>query len=277
VPNSRLAHRSSITLSANGLPTDISLEITGAVLGYLPSVHFVLDVDETLGYGKRNLPPRSKGLYNQLAKDLWRNIWKIAEKVVKEEEERDWTLSGNLFDPRAEASAIVDPASAEGKALQELLGWTTLPKTEEDVVASYFYMAGRGLVPRYGFVRLNDNTVYDAITTAVAPAAIPRPEELLTVEFKPSTLELCQSDEMGRQRFQDMQLGIVWEVTEQTALPPDYACVAKEGDIGFTGYLPGANYRLKHGRHSVQIIALKDIFRDASPTVSNNGQPTRPT
>ncbi|EQD46843.1 hypothetical protein B2A_08704, partial [mine drainage metagenome] len=198
-----LAHKSSITLSVNGLPTDISLEVTGAALGYLPSVHFVLDVDETLGYGKRNLPPRSKGLYNQLAKDLWRNIWKIAEKVVAEEEERDWTLTGILFDPRAEASAIVDPASALGRALQEHLGRTTIPRTEEDVVASYFYMVGKGLLPRYGFVRLNDITVYDAIATGVAPASVPRPEELLTVEFKPSTIALCQSDEMGSNDSED--------------------------------------------------------------------------
>jgi len=256
-----LGHKSSITLAVNGLPTDISLEVTGAALGYIPSVHFVLDVDERLGYGKRNLPPRSKGLYNQLAKDLWKNLHKLAGYIVSEQEDRDWTLTGVLFNPREELATIIDPATREGGALRRLLGRIAYPRTEEDVVGAYFFMSGAGLVPRQRFLRLNDVTVYDGLAADSESNSVPMAEELLTVEFKFSTLQLCQSEEQGRQRFQDIQLAIVWEATDQADLPPGYSSVAKEGDIGFAGYLPGANYRLKRGRNWVQVLALRDIFQ----------------
>lgn len=256
-----LGHKSSISLSVNGLPTDISLEVTGAALGYIPSTHFILDVDETLGYGKRNLPPRSKGLYNQLAKDLWRNLQKLAGSVVAEQEERDWTLTGILFKPKEEAALILDPGSPEGRVLLDKLGRLSIPRTEEDVVATYFFMAGKGLLPRFRFVRLNDVTVYDGLSGAPDSEEVPRPEQLLTVEFKFSTQQLCQSDEQGRQRIQDLQLVIVWESTDQADLPPGYTIVPREADIGYSDYFDGPNYRLKGGRHSVQVIALKDVFQ----------------
>ena len=271
-----LGHKSSFALAVNGLPTDISLEVTGAALGYIPSVHFVLDVDETLGYGKRNLPPRSKGLYNQLAKDLWKNLQKLAGSIVTEAEDIDLTVTGIHFDPKVEVASVVDSATPEGNALRTELGRITLPRTEEDVVGSYFHMAGRGTVPLYRFVRLNDVTVYDGLTARPDGEGTPKAEELLTVEFKFSTLQLCRSDEQGRQKFHDIQLAVVWEATDQADLPPGYSTVPKEADIGFSGYLPGANYRLKHDRHTVQVLALRDVFQELVHPTTGSERPALP-
>ncbi len=82
-----LAHKASLGVSVNGLPTDITLDASGAELGHVPSVHLVLDVDETLGYGKRNLHPKSKHAYNNLMKDLWRNLHKLAKLIVRRRRE----------------------------------------------------------------------------------------------------------------------------------------------------------------------------------------------
>jgi len=256
-----LGHRPTITLSVNGLPTDISLEVTGGALGYVPSVHFVLDVDETLGYGKRNLPPRSKGIYTTLMRELWRNFQKLASFIVAEDETIDRTMTGITFDLKEEWGKVIDSNIKEGKELSENFGRITYPRTEEDVVQAYFYLAGKGIIYPYKYVRLNDNTVYDAL--AVDPNSRPplTPEQLLTVEFKYSGAQLCESDEEGRQRFQDIQLAIVWEIGELENFP-DYVAVQKDGDISGFKYPPSANYRLKHGRYSVPVICLKDNMLD---------------
>jgi len=258
-----LAHKSSIAVSVNGLPTDIVLEVTGAELGYVPSTHLIVDVDETLGYGKRNLAPRSKGVYNLLVKDLWKSLYRLAGNIVPEEEEFDLTIKGKHFDKIAELKAALKTKQEDERRKAEILGRLTIPRTEEDVVATYFSMAERGLVPRYNFLRLNDVTVYDGLAFPPGTTRALKEEEILTVEFKFSTYGLCESDRERRQRFEDIQVLIVWEATDSEDLPPDYFCVPREGDVGYTKYLEGVNYRLKHGRHSVQVIALKDIFEES--------------
>lgn len=256
----QLAHRSSFSLSVNGVPTDILLEISGSELGYVPSVHFVLDVNETLGYGKRNLAPRSKGLYNQLGKDLWRTLHKLAKLLVAEDEEFDWTNTGTPFDKPAEFANVIPQGTTTSARTLELLGRVTLPTTEEDVIGTYFHLAGKGFVPAYRFVRLNDRTIYDGLAIRPAPPAAFKENDLLIIEFKRDTADLCKSDETRRQRFEDIQLAIVWEASPDEDLPIDYVSVNHDADIGYSTYLPGANYRLKKGRNSVQVLALKDIY-----------------
>ncbi len=258
-----LGHRPTVTISVNGLPTDISLEITGGALGYVPSVHLVLDVDETLGYGKRNLPSRAKGIYNDLIRELWRNLSKLASFIVAEEEAIDRTLDGVPFDLKEEWSKIRDEESKEGKELIQSFGRCTIPETEEDVVEAYFFLAGKGVVHSYKYVRLNDRTIYDALVVNPEITSKLAPENLLTVEFKYSAKQLCQSDEEGRQRFQDIQLAIVWKMGDLEEFP-DYSAQPKEGDVSSFKYLPSANYRLKHGRNSVSVICLEDILKDRS-------------
>ncbi len=257
----KLAHKSSFSLSVNGLPTDLALEITGAELGYLPSVHLILDVNEPLGYGKRNLPPRSKGLYNQLGRDLWKTLHQLAALLVAQQEERDLSLVGVPFDKTKELGTIprTDPPLLERQ--RSFLGRLSAPQTEEDVIASYFHMAARGLVPEYQVVRLSDHTIYDGLFTLPGADGTRLTErDLLTVEFKRSTADLCEADLVRRQNFEDIQLAIVWEATPDSDLPATYVCVTRETDLGFRDYRDGANYRLKHGRHSVQVLALKDVY-----------------
>jgi Histidine kinase-, DNA gyrase B-, and HSP90-like ATPase len=259
----KLAHASSIALSVNGLPTDILLEFTGSELGYVPSVHFILDVDETLGYGKRNLPPRSKGVYNALGRDLWQNLHKLAGYLVAEDDEFDWTAAGTRFDRAMEFGKVLPDTDPRRAIAEDLMGRVTLPETEEDVVAAYFHMAGRGLVPPYRFVRLNDRTIYDGLTAAPKPPNSFQDGNLLTIEFKRSTSDLCRADESRRQRFEDIQLAIVWEASADEDLPIEYASVTREADISYPNYYSGANYRLKKNRNTVQVLALKDIFEAA--------------
>jgi hypothetical protein len=264
-----LGHRPTITVSVNGLPTDITLEVTGGALGYVPSVHFVLDVDETLGYGKRNLPPRSKGIYTALMRELWRNIQKLASFIVAEDETIDRTLTGTTFDLKEQWGKVIDKNSKEGRELLENFGRVTYPETEEDVVQAYFYLAGKGIVYPYKYVRLNDNTVYDALAVDLNSLSPLTPEQLVTVEFKYSAKQLCESNEEGRQRFQDIDLAIVWEIEEMDNFP-DYISVPKEGDVSEFKYPPSANYRLKHGRYTVPVICLKDILLERISEVPPN-------
>ena len=257
----KLAHKATFALSVNGLPTDIALEITGAELGYLPSVHFILDVNEPLGYGKRNLHPRSKGLYNQLGKDLWRTLHQLASLLVAQQEDRDQTVQGKRFDKTEELTKVPRTQQDVAEMRSKYLGRLTLPETEEDIIQTFFFMMAKGHVPYYKVIRLSDHTIYDGILSSgdVGLSAI-NEGDLLTVEFKKSTADLCESDSSRKQIFEDMNLAIVWEATKDEDLPSGYFSVAKEVDISFKGYRPGVGYRLKHNRNYVQVIALKDVF-----------------
>lgn len=246
-------HRSTIGLSVNGLPTDISLEISGGELGYVPSVHLILDVQETLGYGKRNLPPRSKGMYNALAKTLWVNLRKLAKLVIGNvEPDTDPTLTGNRMNPNEELAKIIIDRDRREKYF-ELTGRVTEPETEEDLISVYYYMVGKGLLKKYEWMRLNDNTIYDAMAK-VTDSSGP-----LTIEFKYDIKSLCESDFEGRQKFSEMDLAIVWKSTSEETILDEYTCIPKEVDTNFKNHLPDVNYRLKHDRNTVQVIALKDI------------------
>jgi len=258
-----LAHKASASLSVNGIPTDLTIEITGAELGYLPGMHLVIDVDETLGYGKRNLAPTSKGAYNKFATDLWKTLHHLAGYIIGEEEERDLTVVGVRFNKPAEFRKIFDLGVDSNRRRAELLGRASLPESEEDVVATYFSMAARGLVPLYQFIRLSDITIYDGLALRTESIDAANEGDIIVVEFKPNTYELCKSDEARRQRFDEMQLAIVWEANDPADLPPNYTTLHREADIGYSGYLPGANHRVKRGRDSIQVIALKDIVEDA--------------
>jgi hypothetical protein len=134
---------------------------------------------------------------------------------------------------------------------------------EEDLIASYFHMVGRGELKKYKWIRLNDNTVYDALAYSPdLPESDEAEEKMLTVEFKFSLEELCKSDEERKQRFEDIHLAIVWKVGDNENLPADYELLPKEADTGFMEYLPDVNYRVKHVRRSVQIICLEDIYNE---------------
>lgn len=247
-------HRSTIGLSVNGLPTDITLEVSGGELGYVPSVHLILDVDEKLGYGKRNLPPRSKGIYNDLAKTLWINLRKIAKLVIgTTDSDTDKSITGNKFDLNEELSKII--VDNRDKYF-EITGRISAPETEEDLISTYFYMVGKGYLQKYQWMRLNDCTIYDAF------AKDPEDVGPFNIEFKYESKSLCESDERGDQVFRDMKLAIVWKLTPNDRLTPGYSVVSKEQDIGLKNWYADANYRIKRDRDYVQVIALEEIVEE---------------
>ncbi len=178
-----------------------------------------------------------------------------------EEESYDPTIFGKIFNKSRENAKVERSDHRNRDIMLDILGRSTLPETEEDLVSVYFHMVGRGLLTRYNWLRLNDITVYDGICFAPdLPIARESDITMLTVEFKPTLCALCESDEAPKQRFEDINLSVVWEADANTELPPNYNVVNKESDTSFTDYLPDVNYRVKHGHYFVQVIALKDIF-----------------
>ncbi len=250
------AHRSMIGLSVNGLPTDITLDISGGELGYVPSVHLILDVDETLGYGKRNLHPRSKGIYNDLAKTLWINLRKLSKLIVgTTDSDTDKSITGIRFQPEVENSKILD--SAKKAHYYRITGRITEPETEEDLIAAYFHMVGKGYLKGYRWMRLNDSTIYDGY------AQLPEGSNPFNIEFKYDSKSLCERDSSGDQMFRDITIAIVWKLTSNEELLPGYNFLYRDQDISFSkNYYPDVNCRIRHDRDYVQVIALKDIVED---------------
>jgi hypothetical protein len=76
-------------ISINGLPTNISLNLPHGALSYLNNVYIVLDADYTLGFGKRNLPSRSKGIIDAFFVDAWNMLRSVAPLIVGQREGTD--------------------------------------------------------------------------------------------------------------------------------------------------------------------------------------------
>ncbi|GAG89811.1 unnamed protein product, partial [marine sediment metagenome] len=53
-------------------------------LGYLLNIHFIIDLDTTLGYGKRNIPSVVKGQVDAFFADIFRLLRRLARAIVGE-------------------------------------------------------------------------------------------------------------------------------------------------------------------------------------------------
>ena len=78
-------------ISINGLPTNIGLNVvtSSGKLGYLLNIHFVMDLDTTLGYGKRNIPSVVKGQADAFFADIFNLLTRISSLIVGERESRE--------------------------------------------------------------------------------------------------------------------------------------------------------------------------------------------
>ena len=249
-------------LSVNGLPTNISLSTPRGALAYLNNVHIVLDVDCTLGFGKRNIPGRTKGIIDALFADLWAMLRRVCPLVVGIKEGKDPTDFAS-WDKELE----YDNYKAAENTFRDLpIFLQIVPKEEQEVVALFYELVGRKLLSGYFPFRSGGNrALYDALyyisdSNADRVPKTLKPRDLKVVEFKYHLSEIITEFENTEKFLSGIDLVICWDNDCDEDRPTDYNVHSLERE-GIDP-LPGAQFRIQRGTDSCQVLALKDFMEN---------------
>ena len=245
-------------ISINGLPTNISLNLPHGALSYLNNVYIVLDADYPLGYGKRNLPSRSKGIIDAFFLDAWNILRRVAPLLVGQKEGTDPSQFA-VWDKEEELDNYEDGDNLLGPLP---LFFKTTPQEEQEVVSLFFELIGGRLLRGYFPFRVGGNrTTYDALffidqnEGEKLPRKI-RPRELKTVEFKFQLSGLIQ-DFMEEVKFlDDIDLVVCWENDCNDDLEYNISSLERDGIAPF----PGAQLRMHKGTRMCQVLVLKEFI-----------------
>jgi len=245
-------------ISANGLPTNIVLNPPRGVgeLGYLLNIHFIMDIDTTLGYGKRNIPSVVKGQADAFFADAFGILRRLARAIVGEREAIE--PPQGVWDKEKEYETYKAP---DNPFRDMDLPIKLPPEEEQDVICLFHELLGSGKLIGYFPFRASINRTYDALmyVSTTADGEIPTTigwRDLKTVEFKVRSSGIIEDLLAGTKSLQDIELVVVWE--------DDY-----EGDTEYTMSslerdgikpLPDAHKRIRLGTQSCQVIILKKLL-----------------
>ncbi|PVV84485.1 ATP-binding protein [Dehalogenimonas alkenigignens] len=245
-------------ISVNGLPTNINISTpTGAgESGYLLNIHFIMDVNTTLGYGKRNIPGVVKGQIDSFFRDAFSMVLRrVAKAVVGERDSTDpvpdvWRKEVAF----QKYEDIGNPFKTAGLPTKEI------PVEEQDVICLFNQLVGRGLLKGYYPFYTSSCKTYDSLMYISNQANGNMPDrinwaDLKVVEYKLKLSELIQDFIEEKKYLQTLDLAIVWEndYTEE-----DYIVSSLERD-GITGF-PCAQKRIRSGPNSCQLLVLKEFL-----------------
>lgn len=247
------------TISVNGLPTTITITTPRGGLGYLNNIHIVIDVDTTLGFGKRNIPSRTKGVIDAYFIEAWSMLRRVIMSLVGVREGKDpatlpvWNKDEQYDNYQSDANLMKDLP----------LFFKTAPREEQEVVALFFELVGRKLLKGYFPFRVGLNrATYDALFYISSEEAERMPKsfrsrELKIVEFKFHLSELIDDFNSEFKYLEDIDLVVCWD-NNYTEEIPEYNISSLERD-GVRA-LPGATLRVHRGTQSCQVLLLKDFI-----------------
>ena len=222
----RLGIPTEQVISVNGLVTDIPL-VLGRVgnTGYRTSTHIVMDIDATLGVGKRNLGGelvvhgRTRDTINQFYTEIWRNIARTAQLITKEPDEGVGGITNDFSEQ--ELQVTLDEASQE--KMKSMFGRVTTPQSEQDVLQAHQFWAGKFGMP-FEWLRVHSQRRYDGVFRLGT--------ERLVVEYKVDPEELARNDADAThpQKLRDIDVAVTWKRPSQERLPENYRVKTKEED-----------------------------------------------
>ena len=247
------------SISVNGLPTNISLSLPIGALAYLNNIHLVLDVDCTLGFGKRNLPSRTKGSLDAFYQEAWNMLRRVVPLVIGQRADVD---PSDI--PTWDKSEELDNYRDSSNPFRQLnLFFRNKPKEEQEVIALFFELIGRKLLKGYFPFRVGGKTIYDGLfyidrNQGETIAQNIKSKDLKFVEFKYSISRLLRDLDDQIKFLDDIDLLICWENDIQDDAVSEYSIhsLLREGIDPY----PGAELRIKHGTKYCQVLVLKDYL-----------------
>jgi hypothetical protein len=225
------------------------------------NIHFVANVDAKLNYGKQTIPnPRLVGLVAQYFADAVRaTLRNVAISIVGSQ--IGTSSADDLEDEsRTEIDVIARPVLAGG-----LLNFKREPRDENALIAIFFELIGRGLLPGYHFFSMNQKATYDgrAALKLSYQDDVPTPSvdaDLGNVEFKLDINALIDDFENEYKFPSEIQLIVVWDDTLDTGIT-DYQVVDLEhtddADRAMDGVTKALNCKRDH--RTIQMLVIKDF------------------
>ncbi|MHA1331609.1 MAG: ATP-binding protein [Candidatus Hodarchaeales archaeon] len=245
-------------ISINGLPTNIWLNpvTSSGKLGYLLNIHFVMDLNTSLGYGKRNIPSVVKGQADAFFGDIFGLLTRLASLIVGERESIEPPI--DVWDK--------EKAYEEYKAVDNVFKDMDIsiklpPQEEQDVVCLFHELLGCGKLKGYYPFHTSINRTYDALMYVSAREDREMPSEirwrdLKIVEFKLKLSDLIEDFVNEKKFLRDIDLVVVWE--DDYNGDQEYTVSSLERD-GIEP-LPGASKRIRAGTQYCQLMVLKELL-----------------
>lgn len=246
-------------ISANGVVTSHDLDLTrGRNQEYVRCFDMVIDVNAQLNYGKTQITnPHLVGAVRRYINEAYlATIQNAASRWVGKiviEDDDDQT---DIFFGRQDLEL--------GTVL------TKVPTSEQDVIALFFELAGRGVFPGYRVYGLSSKDRYDGRAAIIREGedeekvfTPERESDLRVIEFKHTAATIVGDLDKDQKDLKEMDLLIAW--TEGTSALARYAFEDIEHSAfadktpsrvfpGVTRYL----YDNKSGRE-LQLLLLKDV------------------
>lgn len=245
-------------LSINGLPTNIGLNPPRGAgeLGYLLNIHFIMDLDTTLGYGKRNIPSVVKGQADTFFADIFGLLRRLARAIVGEREAIE--PRPQVWDKEKEYEAYREP---DNLFRNVNLPFKLPPKEEQDVICLFHEILGSGKLKGYFPFCTSINRTYDALMYVSNRPDLEMPAEiswrdLKIVEFKIKLSEIIEDFLTEVKFLQDIDLVVVWEDDYEGEREYVVSSLERNG----IEPLPSAQKRIRLGTQSCQVIILKELL-----------------
>jgi hypothetical protein len=244
-------------ISANGVVTSHEIDLTkGRNQEYVRCFDLVVDVNAELNYGKNQLTNNHLvSLVRRYINDAYATTIQTAAgrwvgRISQDEPEHDDFLS------RADIGA-------DGLTLRKV------PRDENDVIALFFELAGRGFFPEYKLFGLSQKDQYDARALirrageSEDPAVPVDDRQLQVVEFKVVMSGILSDLEREAKTAREMHLLVAWDkgsfVSERFAV----------ADIEHSRYFPErvfprAQHYLEDTRSGaqIQVLLLRPIVEE---------------
>jgi hypothetical protein len=246
-------------ISVNGLPTNISLNVPSSATAYISNIHLVLDVNCTLGFGKRNLPSRTKGSLDTFYLEAWNMLRRVIPLIVGQREGID-PADLIKWDKFEEFEHYKDSSN---RFRESRLLFKCTPKEEQEVIALFFELIGRGDLKGYFPFRVGGKTIYDGLFYLdknegdVIPQNI-KASQLRQIEFKSCLSRLIQDLDDEKKFLAEIDLLVCWNNDIQDDALSDYSIHSLERD-NIDPY-PGAQLRIQRKTDYCQVLVLKDYL-----------------
>lgn len=247
-------------ISARGVITGHDIDVSsGQNQQYVRCFDLVVDVDADLNYGKTQLTDMHLvANVRRFVNEAYRcTIQNAARNFVGTIRNDPDDRTNELFWDREDLGIGV-------------LAQKKVPRDENDVIAIFFELTGRGHFERLEWYGLSSKDTYDSrvvylVTGSTTP---PTSGDLRTVEFKLRGASIARDFDREEKRFEDVDLIVCYEVGEPPVNTYQVVDLARS-EIGRSDQeaFPGVTHVLFDTRtgREIQILPIRNYLRDMYP------------
>lgn len=205
--NKMLIGKPNQIIAADGVITtnQIRTPKRGRNQNYLNNIHFVININERVNYGKQ-------GVKNpKLLSDVYSYFEEIYIKTLV-----DLAVSVAGKQPKSAAYQEPEVIVTDLSDLNGNLSIKKVPLHESTLIAIFYELIGRGIITGIETYHLSSYDTYDGKVSVVLPKKnsfkkIERDADLINVEFKLKLIDLIDDFEHGVKDITDLGLAVLWD------------------------------------------------------------------